>query len=125
MTPAQHTAIEQTEKVRNRLAFFLVLSFVAVLPLLFWVTIPGDNKEILVYMIGQLSGMATTVLGFYFVNKVGQDASDARRTENTSKALDAIKTVAENAGPAPAAPDVTLQPGETAQAADPPSEETR
>ena len=49
--------------------------------------------------ICQLSGMALTVLGFYFVSKVGQDALDAKRTENTARAFDTIKeTVKAGAG---------------------------
>lgn len=105
------------EGFRNWLAFFLVAAFIAVLPLLVFKTIPGDNKEIIVYMIGQLSGMATTAIGFYFVNKAGQDELDAKRTENTGKMADAVVAAAAAGSTGETKPDVTLQPGETAQAA--------
>jgi hypothetical protein len=44
------------------------------------------------------------------------DAREEQQTANTGKAFEAVKAAAE-AGTAPA-PDVTLQPGETAQAAE-------
>lgn len=107
---------KETGTFRNWLAFFLVAAFVAVLPLLIFKNIPADNKEIIVYMLGQLSGMATMALGFYYLNKAGQDAADAKRADNTGEAFKAI-TAAANAtsGPTPD-PDVILKPGETAQA---------
>lgn len=119
-TTAQTTAIEQVEKVRNRLAFFLVIAFVSSLPFLLFKVIPTENKEIIVYILGQLSGMATTALGFYFVNKVGQDAADAKRADNTGKALDAITTVAQNTGTGGAADPNALRPGDTVTLNEPP-----
>jgi hypothetical protein len=51
-------------------------------------------------MVGQLSGMALTVLGFYFINKVGQDALDATRTANTGKLADLAKeAISKSDGP--------------------------
>jgi drug/metabolite transporter (DMT)-like permease len=96
-TPAQTSAIEQIERVRNRIAIFIVGSFVGALMVFTFWTIPEGNRDIVTYMVGQLSGMALTALGFYFVNKIGQDAADAKRADNTGKALDAIKTVAQGA----------------------------
>lgn len=86
---------DPAERFRNWLALCLILAFVAILPLLVWKVIPEANKEIIVYMIGQLSGMATTAIGFYFVNKAGQDALDAKRTENTGKLADAVVAAAQ------------------------------
>ncbi|HVH49976.1 MAG TPA: hypothetical protein VM760_08900 [Sphingomicrobium sp.] len=88
---------------RNWLAFFLISAFVAVLPLLVFKTIPGENKEIIVYMIGQLSGMATTAIGFYYISKAGQDAADAKRADNTGAAFRAIEAAA-NSTPIDSAP---------------------
>lgn len=93
MTPAA-----QAERMRNLLAFLLVGAFISVMPFLLFKDIPGENKDIITYMVGQLSGMATMALGFYFTNKVGQDAADALKSENTGKALDTIKEVAKGAG---------------------------
>ncbi len=99
MTRAKdRTAIEQIEWMRNLLAFILVGSFVSFVGVLLWKEIPEKNEQLLSYMLGQVSGMALMALGFYFVNKVGQDALDAKRTENTGKALEAIKATASASG---------------------------
>lgn len=92
------------DRTRNGLAFFLIGSFVGAVISLTFRAIPSENRDLLTYMIGQLSGMATMALGFYFTKGAGQDSLDAARTENTAKALDTVKAVAENtAAPAPAA----------------------
>lgn len=93
-------APKSEDRFRNLLALFLILAFVGTLPLLIWKTIPDSNKETIVYILGQISGMALTVVGFYFVKNSGENALDTKRTENTAKAFDAIKAAAESA-PAP------------------------
>jgi hypothetical protein len=85
------SAIDQIEFMRNLLAFLLVGAFISVLPVLTFIAIPDSNKDVITYMVGQLSGMATTVLGFYFISKVGQDALDTTRSENTGKLADVAK----------------------------------
>jgi len=85
------------DRVKNLLAFSLVGAFIALIPLFVYQTIPDGNKDIIVYMVGQLSGMALTALGFYFVNKAGQDALDAKRAENTGKLADNAKAAIEAA----------------------------
>jgi hypothetical protein len=94
----------QTDQMRNRIAIFLIGAFVGALIALTFKEMPEKNKDILIYMVGQLSGMAGTVLTFYFTNKVGQDAIDAKRIETTGKLVDAVvagnettKTAAEGA----------------------------
>jgi hypothetical protein len=84
------TKARDPERFRNWLAFFLISAFVSVLPLMFFKSIPADNKDIITYIVGQLSGMATMALGFYFTTKAGADALDAKRAETTSKAFEAI-----------------------------------
>jgi hypothetical protein len=101
-----------SDRFRNILALCLVGAFVSVLPFLIFKDIPGPNKDIITYMVGQLSGMATTALGFYFVNKVGADALEAKKADNTAKAFDAIAATAAAGGQT-----VALQPGEAAVAA--------
>lgn len=83
---------------RNALAFFLISAFVGVIPLLFFVGIPKENEQIITYMAGQLSGMATTAIGFYFISKAGQDALDAQRSETTGKLADAMTATANASG---------------------------
>lgn len=112
MTPQQ-----QADRFRNILAMFLVVSFVLILPLFVFWGMPATSKDIVTYMVGQLSGMATMALGFYFTNKVGQDAADAQKAENTGKALEAITATVKATGKAEE-PDVLLRPGETAKAPD-------
>ena len=88
------TDIEQIEWMRNLLAFLLVGSFVGTLTILLFFPLAKDNEQLVTYMLGQISGMATTVLGFYFVSKVGQDALDAKRADNTGKMADAVVAAA-------------------------------
>lgn len=93
------SSIAITERTRTRLANFLIGAFVLVLPILLFKDIPPKNEQIITYMLGQLSGAALLVLGFYFVNNVGRDALDAAKSENTGKALDAIAAVAATTPP--------------------------
>lgn len=84
-----------TEQFRNRLAFFLITAFVAQVPLFVFVGIPENSKEVITYMMGQLSGMALMVLGHYFNKAAGQDVLDEKRAETTTSSFQAIKAVAE------------------------------
>lgn len=86
----ERTTVEQIERTRNLLAFLLVASFISIIPAAMLVVIPEPNRDLITYMVGQLSGMALTVLGFYFINKVGADALDAKRADNTNKMADAV-----------------------------------
>lgn len=101
----ERTAIQVTEIVRNRLAMFLVGSFVLQIPMFALKAIPQDNRELIVYMVGQLSGMALMALGYYFTNKVGQDALDAKRSDNTGKLADAVTKALDATPGTPAADD--------------------
>jgi len=83
-----------TDDFKNLLAFTLIGAFVLFIPMFVFKGIPAANEQIIVYMVGQLSGMALTALGAYFVNRMGQDRIDAQRADNTSKALDAITATA-------------------------------
>jgi len=85
---------KDADRFRNLLAFALIGAFIAVIPLFVYKTIPEANKDIITYMVGQLSGMALTALGFYFVNKAGQDALDNKRADNTGKLADAVVAAA-------------------------------
>jgi len=107
MSDTSRDKLHNPDWFRNLLAFFLISAFVGVLPLLIYKTIPSDNKEVIVYIIGQLSGMATTALAFYFTQKAGQDALDSKRAEATGKMADTIATAtaAALAPPPSPAPD--------------------
>lgn len=84
------TPIDQVEFMRNLLAVLLLGAFIGAMGAFTVFKIPEENKDIITYMVGQLSGMALTVLGFYFINKVGADALDAKRAESTDKLADAV-----------------------------------
>jgi hypothetical protein len=90
--------VPNPDRFRNALAFALIIAFIAMVPMFLFKPLPTENKEIIVYMVGQLSGMATTALGFYFVTKAGQDALDTKRADNTGKLADAVVAAA-NATP--------------------------
>jgi len=107
------TVADRIESVRNWLAFFLVGAFVGALLAFTWKNMPEQNKDILTYMVGQLSGMATLALGYFFTKGAGQDQADAAKTENTAKMAEAIKATA---AVGKQSADVILEPGETAQA---------
>ncbi len=92
------TRVHGPDTFRNLLAFFLISSFVGTLPALVLFPMPGENKDIIVYVIGQLSGMATMALGFYFTQKAGQDNLDAKRSETQSKLADAVLASAQGSG---------------------------
>ncbi|WP_146049642.1 hypothetical protein [Novosphingobium sp. HII-3] len=82
------------DRVRNWLAIFLVGSFVGALVVFVFIGIPETNKDIVTYMVGQLSGMTTMALGLYFTNKLGQETLDAKRSETTGKLADAVVSAA-------------------------------
>jgi hypothetical protein len=111
------TTTRETDRQRMLLATGLVCAFVASLLLLFFKEVPEKNQDMVTYMVGQLSGMATMALGFYFISKAGADAADAAKTENTGKMADAI-TAAANAGQMAGAAGVAAQStADAAQAA--------
>lgn len=114
------TPAEQTERMRNLLAALLVGAFISMLPLFAFVVIPEANKDIIVYVAGQLSGMALLALGFYFVNKAGQDAIDAKRAETTQTALEGAREAVQAvqaANTATAGPDAAQAANQVADAA--------
>jgi len=82
------------DRVRNQIAIFLVGSFVGALGLLMFVALPEGNKDIVTYMVGQLSGMTTTALGLYFAVKLGQETLDAKRADTTARMADAVVAAA-------------------------------
>jgi len=109
--------VDQIEWTRNLLAFLLVGAFISCLPVFCFKAIPAGNKDIVTYMVGQLSGMALMALGFYFVNKVGQDALDARRADNTGKMAEAVTTALKATGATDVAGDAAQATVDAAQQA--------
>ena len=54
---------------RNRLTFYLVTAFTGIIPLFVFWGMPETSKEIVTYMVGQLSGMALMALGYHFTRE--------------------------------------------------------
>lgn len=103
--------------LRDWIGLGLIIAFISVLFALLWKVIPDKNEQLIVYMLGQLSGFVATVVGYHYVTSV----QDSKKSDNTAKAFDAI-TAAANAGTPPhAVADVILEPGETAQAKEDPA----
>lgn len=92
----------EPDDFKNLLAFALIGAFISFIPLFVFKSIPSANEQIIVYMVGQLSGMATTALGAYFITRMGQDRIDAQRADTTAKAFDAVTATAQAASGAPA-----------------------
>lgn len=101
----------------NVIGLSLISSFVGALFALFWFPIPPGNEQVVTYMIGQLSGFAGGVVAYHYTMSAGAKELEAQRADNTGKAFEAIKAAAGTGGGSEPKPDVTLKPGETAQAA--------
>jgi uncharacterized membrane protein YhhN len=64
--------------MRGALAALLLTAFNVALAALIWRAVPEQNKDIIVYMLGQLSGMVTLALGYYFsTSKSSAEKTDA------------------------------------------------
>lgn len=62
--------------VKNLLAFMLLISFQLSISALFRFEIPEGNRDMVTYMLGQLSGMASTVLLYFFSTTQGSNNKD-------------------------------------------------
>lgn len=104
-------------RFRDVLGGVLVAAFIAVIAGLFWRVIPKDNEQLIVYMLGQLSGFVSAVVALHYVTKAGEKEQEAMRTQNTGKALDAIKAAAESTPRPGADPDDpnALRAGDTVE----------
>lgn len=105
---------------RDWLAMFLITAFIAALFYLLRTAFPQQNEQLIVYMLGQLSGFTGTAIALYYT----LSKHDEQRSDQTEKLLDVArdanattKAALEAVTPTPQA-DVTLQPGQTARAAD-------
>lgn len=97
--------------LRDAIGIALIAGFLAAGAVLFWVPIPSNNEQLIVYMLGQLSGFVGGVVSYHYV----MSKQSERATENTGAAFRAIEASAK-ASSGDAQPDVVLKPGETAQA---------
>lgn len=96
---------------RDALGLLLVGAFIVATGWLLLRGIPEQNKELVPYMLGQLSGFVAGVVAYHYITKAGEKELDQTRAENTGKALDlayavspATPAVADPAAPPTGAP---------------------
>tara|TARA_B100000378_G_scaffold278633_1_gene282605 strand:- start:1939 stop:2250 length:312 start_codon:yes stop_codon:yes gene_type:complete len=77
--------------LRDWIGIALIFTFCSALGTLFFKVIPPTNEQIIVYMLGQLSGFVSAVVSFHYITSKG----DEDKTSNTGKAFDAIKATAQ------------------------------
>ncbi len=76
------------ERVRNVLAGFIAGSFGGALAALYLAPIPTANKDLIVFMLGQLSGFMGAVMAFNF----GTSKGSVDKSDMLHKALTAAPT---------------------------------
>lgn len=102
--------------LRDVLGVGLVSGFMVALGILFWKAIPPENEQLIVYMLGQLSGFVAGVVSYHYVmSKTSEQA-----TTNTGKAFDAIKEAARAGSNGDSE---ALKPGDTVTLDEPEGEE--
>ena len=67
----------KTDWMRGALAVALLLSFQLALAAMFRIPVPETNRDMVIYMLGQLSGMVTTALAFYFATSKSSSDKNA------------------------------------------------
>ena len=87
------------DKFRNFLAMILIGAFIGTVVVFVFRGIPTENKDLVTYMVGQLSGMATSAVAQYFTKSAGQDTLDRQRADTTGKMADAIVAAAQSTPP--------------------------
>lgn len=75
----------------NVLGAAAIAGFFGALFALFIVPIPTENRDLVTYMIGQLSGFAGGVFAHHYASKSGDREADQMRAETQSKALDTVQ----------------------------------
>jgi cytoskeletal protein RodZ len=84
-----------TWTLKDAIGIVLIGAFITVLMVLFWKEIPEKNEQLIVYMLGQLSGFVAGVVSSHYVNKAGEDRLSEKRTEASlaqAKSTEALAT---------------------------------
>lgn len=96
--------------LRDTLGIGLVLAFIVALFVLFWKAIPPANEQLIVYMLGQLSGFVAGVVSYHYV----MSKTSEKATENTGAAFRAIEETAKAANASSGGQDeTTIRDGDT------------
>jgi cytochrome c biogenesis protein CcdA len=85
----------------NVIGCAIVFGFLGSLVTLFIIPIPEANKDLITYMVGQLSGFAGGIVAYHYTAKAGERELETQRTKNTSDAFKAVTAALK----APAASD--------------------
>lgn len=88
-------------QIRAALAAVLVAGFLIAIGLLFWRGIPENNRELMSYMLGQLSGFVAAIVVFNFGSTQGsEDKTDMLVSRPDGTPADPVH-VEEDAQPRP------------------------
>jgi hypothetical protein len=87
--------------MRDAIGIALIASFIGAIGVLFWKAIPPTNEQLIVYMLGQLSGFVAAVVALHYVMKAGEKELEQQRAANTGKAFDAVAAAAAAVPPPP------------------------
>lgn len=97
--------------LRDSIGVTLIAGFIAALGLLFWKAIPSSNEQLIVYMLGQLSGFVGGVVAYHYtLSKQSEKA-----TENTGAAFRAIEAAANATPPSASVADAVHAVADAAQ----------
>jgi len=111
--------------MRDVVGVAIIIGFLGSLSVLFAIPIPKQNEQLIVYMLGQLSGFAGGIVAYHYGQKAGDAELDKARVDNTGKLADAVQAAIAAPAPMPAPapdpdapPELELEPGQTARAPD-------
>lgn len=79
----------------------LIAGFLGAMAALFVVPIPEANRDLVTYMLGQLSGFAGGIIAYHYASKAGERDLDHQRADNTTKALDMAREAIAATPPGP------------------------
>lgn len=84
-----------TWSLKDAIGIALIGAFIAVLFMLFWKEIPTKNEQLIVYMLGQLSGFVAGVVSSHYVHKAGEGRLEQQRQETAKAQAEATRATAE------------------------------
>lgn len=97
---------------RDWLALLLVIAFMSVIFFLLKWAFPKQNEQLIVYMLGQLSGFTATAIALYYTLSKHDETSSERRADERDKTLEVVKTLAENVTNTPSGDGPSGNPGD-------------
>jgi membrane associated rhomboid family serine protease len=80
--------------LKDTIGIALIGAFVACLFILFWKAIPPQNEQLIVYMLGQLSGFVGGVVLSHYGSKAGEEKRSDEHTRTTRELVSAVRDVA-------------------------------